>query len=169
MAWPCTAAMDTMSFRLHQVKPSWYSAMVASSSASPPRARSMNDGSPSKPSGVVDTWSSEIWEALRSRSAAQPRYMTPGCRIRPGLMNPPSTTSGGTDAEATSGPITTALSSSESAVSAASAAPRITSWLSNWCTRTVGLARAAPALASASASRNFSPWRTPLRARCERC
>ena len=52
MACPCTAAMVTRSVRRHQVKASWNSAMVASSSSSEPRARSRNDGSPSKPSGV---------------------------------------------------------------------------------------------------------------------
>ncbi len=51
MAWPWTVAIDTRSLRRHQVNASWYSAMVASSSASGPRAMSRNDGSPSKPSG----------------------------------------------------------------------------------------------------------------------
>ncbi len=38
MAWPCTAAIDRMSLRRHQVNASWYSVMVASSSGNRPPA-----------------------------------------------------------------------------------------------------------------------------------
>ncbi|CAM5621615.1 hypothetical protein SMICM304S_10019 [Streptomyces microflavus] len=83
MAWPWTVAIDTRSLRRHQVNASWYSAMVASSSASGPRAMSRKDGSPSNPSGV---------NACRSRPAEKdlpsPRSTT--TRTSPGSTRPAS-------------------------------------------------------------------------------